>query len=417
MFTYSYRQQQVSWQSKRQEQTMQIATAWSSNKDGDRAASDVFAQVRAQLPGRPDLLILFATPNYDGYTLAQFLRHQAPYVPTHGSSSYQGTMTEQGFHSRGGRGLGLMGIYDPMGKFGTGTAVIHQNPRRAGMMATQKAIEQAARFGEPPELLLLAAPMGVEKQVLQGIVDVVGRQIPVVGASAAATKMGADDQFVMGNGRCHAHQVAVTACYPSGSVHVAYHNGFVPTRFQGVVTKAAGRHLLEINGQAAAQVYNEWRQTGLGGLNAGHPDDAYTLTPLAYQLGYQNNHQPHSLAQVVGVTEAEGLALMTAVPEEATVVLMMGTREAMAQRAVRTVQTALLQTQTSVQAIRGGLLIYDAATMLAIHHKMPEVAKQLGQALGGAPFLTTFSFGQQGGFVNHSPSHSNLMIGAILFGR
>jgi hypothetical protein len=55
--------------------------------------------------------------------------------------------------------------------------------------------------------------------------------------------------------------------------------------------------------------------------------------------------------------------------------------------------------------------------MLAVQDDMPEVANNLNRSLGGRPFLGTFTFGEQGCFLEGENYHGNLMISVVIFGR
>ena len=54
--------------------------------------------------------------------------------------------------------------------------------------------------------------------------------------------------------------------------------------------------------------------------------------------------------------------------------------------------------------------------MLAVQEHMDKVAAGIDQALGGAPFLGVFTFGEQGPVLNYENRHGNLMISCVTFG-
>jgi hypothetical protein len=67
-------------------------------------------------------------------------------------------------------------------------------------------------------------------------------------------------------------------------------------------------------------------------------------------------------------------------------------------------------------SLAGGLMVYCAGCMLAVDDEMPNVAREVGNSMGGAPFVGCFTFGEQG-FMADRNMHGNLMISAIAFGR
>jgi hypothetical protein len=53
--------------------------------------------------------------------------------------------------------------------------------------------------------------------------------------------------------------------------------------------------------------------------------------------------------------------------------------------------------------------------MLTIQDDMQMVANNFRTSMNGAPFLGTFTFGEQGSFSGGINRHGNLMISAITF--
>ena len=68
-------------------------------------------------------------------------------------------------------------------------------------------------------------------------------------------------------------------------------------------------------------------------------------------------------------------------------------------------------------AIAGALVVYCAGCMLTVQDDMARVADVIAEALGEAPFLGTFTFGEQGCFVGGENHHGNLMISVVVFQR
>ena len=96
--------------------------------------------------------------------------------------------------------------------------------------------------------------------------------------------------------------------------------------------------------------------------------------------------------------------------------LMEGTEDNLVHRAPRVAENALEMARLDKQHISGALVIYCAGCMLTVQERMTEVADGLREALGGKPFLGTFTFGEQGCFIGGSNHHGNLMISVVVFG-
>ena len=148
-------------------------------------------------------------------------------------------MTAEGFHSADGVGLGLFAILDEEGDYGVGVALVNDDPRASGAEAIQKAIINAGRPGEPPDLVWINGVPGHEEAVLTGIQDVLGPDVPIAGGSSADnTVEGYWQQFA--DGQVYTNAVIVTAMYPSTSTYLAFHSGYSPTETKGRVTKSQG---------------------------------------------------------------------------------------------------------------------------------------------------------------------------------
>ena len=59
--------------------------------------------------------------------------------------------------------------------------------------------------------------------------------------------------------------------------------------------------------------------------------------------------------------------------------------------------------------------MYCAGCMLTVADRMPEVVSSIGSEFK-QPFLGTFTFGEQGCFLDSTNRHGNLMISAVVFG-
>src|SRR6056297_1687207 len=110
----------------------------------------------------------------------------------HGASSCLGVMTDKGVFNEDGAALGAFAIWDQNGSYGSAMVAVDNDPWSAGAEAVRRALQQAGRSGESPDLVWLTATPGYEEAVLEGIKDVIGRSALIVGGSAA-------DNTVAGN--------------------------------------------------------------------------------------------------------------------------------------------------------------------------------------------------------------------------
>jgi hypothetical protein len=396
---------------------MKLATGWSTTLTSEEATREAYRRLQGELSGEPDLLVVYSTVTHDTARIIATLAEVAPGVRIHGGTSCLGVMTGEGFHSTDGVGLGLLGIQDPAGNYGVGVATVGDDPRAAGALAIQRAIEAAERVGEPPDLVWISGIPGSEEAVLQGIQDVIGSNVPIAGGSTA-------DNTVEGHWQQFTHEqiyqdsIIVTAMYPSVAVHFAFHSGYSPTDVRGTVTRAERRTLYEIDGRPAADVYNDWTGGVLADqLGGGNVLATTTLHPLGRVVGYVGEQPYHRLAHPDSVTDHGALTLFADIAEGEEITLMAGTRTSLITRAGRVAQAALDTGNVTTEEISGALVIYCAGCMLTVQDQMEVVAAGLRDTLNDKPFLGTFTFGEQGCFTGGENYHGNLMISVVVFGK
>lgn len=396
---------------------MKISTAWSTLPDTEQAASTAYATLQHELGGSPDWLVVYASVKHDSTTLMDTLRRLAPGVPIHGSTSCLGVMTAVGFHASDGVGLGLFGLRDAGGKYGVAAAENGLNPRAAGAAATHQALAAANCPGDTPQIIWLTCTPGTEEQVLQGIQDVVGPNVPIAGGSSADNTIeGHWQQFA--NGQSYSNAVVVTAMSPSTPVHYAFWSGYYATEHRGRVTQASGRTIHTIDHRPAAEVYNEWTQGAIGNaLHGGNVLGDTTLHPLGRLAQKIGGVVFYRLSHPEVVTEQGGLRLFTNVETGEEIVLMMGSRHDLVARVGILAKTALRRHSLSPSRVAGALVIYCAGCMLAVQDRMDKVAANIREALGGNPLLGAFTFGEQGCFVDGANYHGNLMASVVVFER
>ena len=396
---------------------MKIAVAESVVQDTRQAVLESFADLRRQLGSPPQYLWVTCSVLYDIPLLLATLRELAPSVILHGGTSCQGIMDNKGYHSHEGFALGLWGLVDPEGSYGVGMAEIGSNPRAAGAAAIQQAIERSGRTGEPPQLVWLGSAPGNEEEILEGMEDVIGDRVPIAGGTSADNDVsGHWKQFTLD--QVGHHSVVVTAMYPSVQTHFSFHSAFSPTAIQGTVTRCSQRVVHEIDGQPAAQVYNQWTggsvQAALDG-KGGSVLYQTSLFPLGCLVGYSGSHPYYRLSHPAGVTPDGGLSFFARVKPGDRLILMRGSENDIVSRVGVVSRAALGKGRLRGEEAAGAMVVYCAGCMMAAHARMDETADTIRHALSNRPFLGTFSFGEQGCFIGGENRHGNLMFSMIVF--
>lgn len=328
-----------------------------------------------------------------------------------GGSSCLGIMTEQGVFLQQDS-LALFMIRDDDGHYGSGSAVIEGvNIAKATRDALTSALQRAGRPFQVPELVWCMQPPGTEEAVLKQIEQVLGKKVPVYGGSSADDDV--SGQWLQYDGRAiHQQAVVIAVFYPSVAISHFFHSGYIPTEHKGIVTKSQGRLLQEIDHQPAVDVYSRWlnrkiygnymQQTTLHPLGSVIEQSQLDL-PL-YMLSLPTNFHPDgSIELFAEVEQGKLLCLMTSeVPR-------LLSRTGIMCECARSVLPE--------QRVSGGIIVFCGACLLSIKDQMGLVHDNVKQALGGAPFLIAFTFGEQGYAVDQTNRHGNLMYATVLFGE
>jgi hypothetical protein len=388
-----------------------MASAFSLAETADAVVDDIALSLSRSRCLRPDLITLFATESLAGAEIASKLAARFPGVPIFGGTSCKGVITDAGAHIGDPHAAGVLAISDPQGAYAVGSAQIGGDPRAAAREALEIALEKAGRRYETPAQIWTCQPPGVEEKVLAGFADVVGLSCPTIGGSSA-------DENITGRWRQFSSDgvledaVVVAVLFPSAPIGLAFKSGYAPTEHCGVVTRSAGRQLMEIDGRPAAQVYAQWTGNVIDPASAGMILQQSTPFPLARRVGAFAGVDEFLLSHPATVEPDASMTLFTDVSEGEVLRLMTGSRESLIKRAGQVIKDAYLALPDPDSKIAGGLVIYCAGCMLAVSDELDAIATSMKTAFGGAPFLAPFTFGEQGALVSSGNRHGNLMIAA-----
>lgn len=396
---------------------MKIASAWSTHSDEKTAATEAYEMLFEKLQAVPQLLLVHSSSGYDNEKLIQYFSELAPGVPLQGGTSCLGVITEAGYHSHDGKGFGLLGLLDPQGGYGVGIEESGGNLEGAVIAALNTALTNSGRPGELPSAIIITSYPGDEERVILAIEKHLGTNVPIIGGTSADNDMSGEwQQF--GNSTVCRKGISVATLFPAGEIGYAFHSGYEPTAHRGIVTRAEGRVLYEIDGKPIVQVYNEW--TG-GLLDTVLPDGgslipATSFSPIGRPVKKVGGISYFRLSHPIELLSDQGLLLFTDISEGDEVVLMKGNRDSLATRAGRVAGVAVEAAEFNIDEIEGALVLYCTGCMLTIQERLPEVAADLKKGLHQAPFLCSFTLGEQGCFIGGENSHGNLMIAVLVFG-
>lgn len=394
--------------------------------------ADALADLDVQLDAaavQPDCIFAFYSAVHDDAALHALLRTRFPGTPVIGGSSAEGVMSQHGLGAS--TSLGLLVVTDPCGSYGVAAVPLGDDPAGAAEGALYQALDAAHAAGELPELVWIYQHPGREEAVLAGLRRVVGNRCPIVGGSAGV-QFGAEHHRQLGPDGALQHGVVVAALFPSGGLSFAYQSGFEPTGDSGIVTllgdapsstddviSGSDRHLLEIDGRPAAEVYAGWTGGALPETQMRH-GGAITAASAFWPLGVADSDAGSltyfRLVHVNEVSPELGLKTFAGVGVGTRVHALRGSKDSLISRASRVAATAVADLVDEGVDAAGALMAYCVGCRLALGddiHRVPDAAR-LG--FPSMPFLGCFTAGEQGHAMG-SNVHSNLMISAVVFGR
>ncbi|MCG3863451.1 MULTISPECIES: FIST N-terminal domain-containing protein [unclassified Photobacterium] len=384
---------------------MDITTSYSIRSSSFEAISEAIDKLNVKI-ATPSLLLIYYSENYDIDILQIELKKFFPDTAVLGCTSCQGFMTNEGYFN--GTGLALWAINDYHGAYGTAIISNFDTPYEMARQATLKAIHNSGRLGELPSLILLHATPGYEEQVIQGIEKELGRTVPIIGGSAA-------DDFIAENWQIFNLEqqtnqgIGIAVFYPTCEVSLSFHSGYASTGLSAIATKVEHREVIELDNKPAADVYQQWMNIPFD-INSNIISES-SLNPLGRFAGEYFDLPYFKLAHPAHITQRKGIEMFAEVKQGERLYFMDGTDERLISRASRVVKATNGNKLNPI----GGITIFCAGCMLKIKDRMDDVAVGVNIAMLNKPYVSPFTFGEQGQFISGENAHGNLMISAAIF--
>ncbi|MFQ5867773.1 MAG: FIST signal transduction protein [bacterium] len=414
------------WAKERGRPVVSVGYGWSTEENERAAMKKAVSMVKKQLRGvKPEYVLLFSTVGYDSKKLLQEARRLfRDRVQIHGGTSCGAVFSPGGFHVGKSGSLALLAVASPKIIFGVGGASLEvaRSAREAGTKAIMEAIENAGKkSGDRPKLVLMTAAPGREEEILLGIKDLIGKRVPVFGGSAGDDD-GSGKWKEFANSRVYGNGVVLTAVYTDLKVGWAFESGYRIMEKSGIATKVKARIIYEIDRKPAAQVYDNWISGELTAVLKNEKGkvsiEAKTaLYPLAKVIrGKTGEIYYISMHPTPFGSSKRFLEVHTNVKEGDEIFLIRGSWELLLNRARTTSLQATVRAGILPRHIAFGISFSCAGTMWAIPpEERPKIPLLVKDGLVGAPFIGTFTFGEQGFLPGVGNVHGNLVSAAVVF--
>lgn len=396
---------------------MKMVTNTSTHEDLSAAVTEVLTGIW-DAEEKPNLVLLSCTVGYDVPKFYDLAKASLVEIPFQGGTSCSAVMTEDGYISADGRAMSAVAFWDEDTAFGVSCVSKGDDPKQAAITALEQAIDNAERSGELPSAIWLLPSPGGEEAIIEGIKEVAGGDIPLIGGSAA-------DNTIEGNWyqftqeEIQTDSVSLVVIYRDDYIITAgFHSGYDPSENKGVCTKTGDRVIYEIDGKKAAEVYNDWTGGAITKelAEGGHILSASNLFPIGRKVGAISGIDYFQLSHPETVTDEKGISLFTDISEGEQIICMQGSVENLTQRVGNVVRSCLERDDIKQDEVEGALIIFCAGCMMTIGDRMNEAYQSIKDVFGdGVPFWAMFTFGEQGSLAGGENCHGNLMISTLVF--
>lgn len=383
------------------------SVGWSTAENEEQAAGEAAAMMLEQLSTAPDLAFVYCASGYVEEKILAEVNWLLPETKIIGGNSGYGVMTPGGYfwYPIAAQSIGILGVAVPEITWGVGSATTNGlSSSEAAKKALLEAISNAGKGqAEVPDLVINVPSFDMEHdEVLKGVADMFGADVPVFGAYSVDRGV-AGDWRVFANNQVFHSGVAMAVVYTDLKIGFFREHGFEMTEKGGVVTKADGKRLIEIDGRPAAEVYNELTG-GLFEEEIRNPEEANVskarvksaLNPLAKALTVPGEEPFYVPALLIKILPDLSMTLDSVLKEDDELRVLRTDWEILLNRLRTTPQKAMDSYDIKKEKILFALDSFCCATHYTIPEserpKSPQVFKG---AVGSAPFLVICACGIQ----------------------
>jgi hypothetical protein len=222
------------------------------------------------------------------------------------------------------------------------------NLRAAGFEATREAMAQVdADAGHAVVLLFLDPDSGDNADAVAGAYDVAGPHVPLAGGGA-----GGGRPTLYAQGEAHRDALLAIALVSPTPIGLGLSHGCRPVGVPAIVTRTAGRTILDLDGRPAEQVYLE----KMGHAGEALSDREFEALAVTHPLGQPELSGDVRLRHVRGRARDGGLDCATRISENAAVEVAEESPERIVESGYRAMRVAT----APLERVRGAL-VFDCA--------------------------------------------------------
>lgn len=364
---------------------MKTTMAKSIRSDATSAVQDVVATIQAKHFGPIDLIILFASPEYDPVELHAGMTRNFPGVPLAGCST-SGELSPDGYSQKS---LVVTAISSDRHRFGVAAAEISPGcEREAGMACARAAYDQVRQDSPYAVFVLLTDGLAQNQQsLLYGAYQFCGARVPIAGGASADNRV-LHKTFQLTHDRVLYQGVVGIWIQSLDPIGIGVQHGWIPASRLVRVTDAQGSLVHRLDGRPALAVYRE-----LLGQDPKDPQSERIATlgirhPLGMLSGRGEYHIRHVLSN-----QGDALHCFGDVRDGSVVAIMEASPESLLAASRASVEKASTMLGSAYQPGLG--LIFSCVARAAIFgQRVGEEAEAVRETLSGTPFLGFYTYGE-----------------------
>jgi hypothetical protein len=413
-----------------------VGTGWSTKENPEDAVKEAVEMALKGKKDVPDFAVIFASSGSDMEailsTAKKMFKNKTKIYG--GTSDSRAVMTNKGYAKaterayeyakmEGKRSLAIMTISSKDIVFGVGSAnfVDYPSIQEASKTAILNAIKSAGKSpSEPRQAILVTPGRGMEEEAIEGIEKVVGGNTPILGGTP-----GGPTFAVFGENKVYEKGISLAVIYTNLPMGWTFEGGFdVKDPNSGVVTKVDGQAIVEIDNKPALDVYDGWLGGEIGrlcketvkfdlvrGLLTLHPVyRKYTASDgKVYCLFSHPWPKDKTLVE-------RSVSTSTKIKVGERIYLSHGTWETLMNRIGNLPKNAKSQGKIDINSKPILGIGYVCAGVLGTipeteRGKMPLL---INYTNNDAPFISTFTWGEQGRFPGIGNKHGNLLTSFLV---
>jgi hypothetical protein len=245
---------------------------WSIAPATEDATSQALARAEEGHTGDTQLTFVYYTPQHDPSRILATLRGGDKKRQVIGMTSHDGLLTAEGYHSSPDGVVGILALQAAGMTVGIGGASFDEvtagQEGEAARLALHRAVADAGRTKKDvPAMVIVIPTLRSEEKALAAITEEIGRDVPVIGGTAAGPSKDIDlrrlreglEWSAVVNDRVITSGAGIAVFYTSQPFAWAYAGGFERSVSKsGIVTSAEPRMIRAIDNRPALDVYDEW---------------------------------------------------------------------------------------------------------------------------------------------------------------